>query len=222
MITTSTPDVSPSGSIASKRRYSSIAVEFPIRYALNAHTQRDWGVYPSWVGARRACIYVQAHENCRQFADENPPYNQASPCNNLTNDGQLSTNDLPRCTTNPRQLPTNIPSGAHQRPVNNLQKATQVQLTTPNAAYDLHPFGSRFARQFQCTPTAFTPQQQSKKSPTIYLSLTVHLRFTWESLEAVNYSILVRPAHDHGQTPAHSRFVGASCRNYVQTPLELL
>ena len=47
-----------------KRRYSSTAVGFPIRYDLSAHSQGISGVFPSWERARFAHTYVCPHVKC--------------------------------------------------------------------------------------------------------------------------------------------------------------
>lgn len=49
--------------IAKKRRYSSIAVEFPIRNDLSAHSQGISSMFPSWERAHRAPAYVHGREN---------------------------------------------------------------------------------------------------------------------------------------------------------------
>ena len=49
--------------IAKKRRYSSIAVEFPIRNDLSAQSQGVSEGFPSWERAHRAPAYVHGREN---------------------------------------------------------------------------------------------------------------------------------------------------------------
>ena len=61
---TTTPCISLQGIPARNRRYNSIAVGFPIRNDQKAHSQRVSKGFPSWVGARCACTYVQGRENC--------------------------------------------------------------------------------------------------------------------------------------------------------------
>ena len=62
----------PATLTARKRRYSSTAVGFPIRYDLSAHSQDISGVFPSWERARFACTYVCPHAKCDYQAYELP------------------------------------------------------------------------------------------------------------------------------------------------------
>ena len=55
-----------------KRRYSSTAVGFPIRYDLSAHSQGISEGFPSWERARFACTYVCPHVKCDYQSYELP------------------------------------------------------------------------------------------------------------------------------------------------------
>ena len=55
---------SPTALSAQKRRYSSTAVGFPIRYDLRAFIQGICGVFPSRMRARRAPAYERRVEKC--------------------------------------------------------------------------------------------------------------------------------------------------------------
>ena len=55
-----------------KRRYSSTAVGFPIRYDLSAHSQGISEAFPSWERARCACTYVCSHAKCDYQPKELP------------------------------------------------------------------------------------------------------------------------------------------------------
>ena len=63
-----------------KRRYSSTAVGFPIRFDLRGYSQRVSGVFPSWVGARCACTYVYAHGIDFEFSESRQPQCSLSTC----------------------------------------------------------------------------------------------------------------------------------------------
>ena len=63
-----------------KRRYSSTAVGFPIRFDLRGYSQRVSGVFPSWVGARCACTYVYAHEIAFELSESRLPQCSLSTC----------------------------------------------------------------------------------------------------------------------------------------------
>lgn len=65
---------------AKKRQFSRTAVGFPIRYDLRALYKGVSGVFPSWVGARCACIYVYAHETDYNQSEELPYLCLQSPC----------------------------------------------------------------------------------------------------------------------------------------------
>ena len=66
---------------AQKRRYSSTAVGFPIRFDLRGYSQRVSRVFPSWVGARRACTYVYAHGIADELSEERQSQCSLSTCN---------------------------------------------------------------------------------------------------------------------------------------------
>ena len=72
---------SPTALYAQKRRYSSTAVGFPIRYDLRDYSQRVSGVFPSWVGARCACTYVYAHGIAFKLSESRQPQCSLSTCN---------------------------------------------------------------------------------------------------------------------------------------------
>lgn len=63
-----------------KRQFSRTAVGFPIRYDLRALAEGISEVFPSWVGARCACIYVYAHEIGLGLSEELPYSCLQSPC----------------------------------------------------------------------------------------------------------------------------------------------
>ena len=71
---TTTPCISLQGSSARERRYSSIAVGFPIRNDQKAHYQRVSRGFPSWVGTRSACTYVKNLEFDLHSTEDFPPY----------------------------------------------------------------------------------------------------------------------------------------------------
>lgn len=72
---------SPTAHSAKERRYNSIAVGFPIRFDLRGYSQRVSRVFPSWVGARRACTYVYAHGIADVLSEERQPQCSLSTCN---------------------------------------------------------------------------------------------------------------------------------------------
>ena len=59
---------------AKKRRYSSIAVGFPIRDDLSAYLQGISATFPTWERARLACIYVRNLGICFDWARKDPLY----------------------------------------------------------------------------------------------------------------------------------------------------
>ena len=63
-----------------KRRYSSTAVGFPIRFDLRGYSQRVSRVFPSWVGARCACTYVYAHGIAFELSESRQPQCSLSTC----------------------------------------------------------------------------------------------------------------------------------------------
>ena len=71
---TTTPCISLQGSSARKRRYSSIAVGFPIRNDQKAHLQGVSRGFPSWVGTRSACTYVKNLEFGLHLTEDFLPY----------------------------------------------------------------------------------------------------------------------------------------------------
>lgn len=71
----------PTALSAQKRRYSSTAVGFPIRFDLRGYSQRVSRVFPSWVGARCACTYVYAHGIAFESSEERQPQCSLSTCN---------------------------------------------------------------------------------------------------------------------------------------------
>ena len=72
---------SPTALSTQKRRYSSTAVGFPIRFDLRGYSQRVSRVFPSWVGARCACTYVYAHGIDFELSEERQPQCSLSTCN---------------------------------------------------------------------------------------------------------------------------------------------
>lgn len=81
MITKLAGGGSPTALSATKRRYSSTAVGFPIRFDLRGYSQRVSGVFPSWVGARCACTYVYAHGIAFELSESRQPQCSQSTCN---------------------------------------------------------------------------------------------------------------------------------------------
>ena len=71
---------SPATKTATKRRYSSTAVGFPIRFDLRGYSQRVSRVFPSWVGARCACTYVYAHGIAFELSESRQPQCSLSTC----------------------------------------------------------------------------------------------------------------------------------------------
>lgn len=71
---------SPATQTATKRRYSSTAVGFPIRFDLRGYSQRVSRVFPSWVGARCACTYVYAHGIDFELSENRQPQCSLSTC----------------------------------------------------------------------------------------------------------------------------------------------
>ena len=63
-----------------KRRYSSTAVGFPIRYDLSAHSQGISSHFPSGVRARCACTYVCPHAMSDNQAKERPLHTLPTLC----------------------------------------------------------------------------------------------------------------------------------------------
>ena len=72
---------SPTALSATKRRYCSTAVGFPIRIDLRGYSQRVSGVFPSWVGARCACTYVYAHGIAFELSESRQHQCSRSTCN---------------------------------------------------------------------------------------------------------------------------------------------
>ena len=152
---TTTPCSSLQGSSARKRRYSSTAVGFPIRNDQKAHSQRVSKGFPSWVGARCACTYVQAPDNCAHSHSERLNKSITEAHIRLAFDA-FTPNERPQnCPRKPTQRPTKHHSATHEAP-----------LSDPRC-----------------------PIKQPTFSPRRYPgSLTVCLRFTWESLDPSQYS----------------------------------
>ena len=71
---------SPTALSTQKRRYSSTAVGFPIRFDLKCCYQRVSGVFHSWVGARCACTYVYAHGIAFELSEGRQPQCSLSTC----------------------------------------------------------------------------------------------------------------------------------------------
>ena len=70
----------PTALTVQKRRYSSTAVGFPIRFDLRDYSQRVSRVFPSWVGARCACTYVYAHGIDFELSESRLPQCSLSTC----------------------------------------------------------------------------------------------------------------------------------------------
>lgn len=112
---TTTPCPFRQGSSVRKRRYSSTAVGFPIRYDQKAHSQRVSEGFPSWVGARCACTYVQAHDNCALSHSERLNKSQTEAHIRLAFDA-FTPNERPQnCPRKPAQRPTIHPRSTTQQ-----------------------------------------------------------------------------------------------------------
>ena len=88
----------PSGIPTWKRRYSSTAVEFPIRNDQKPHSHGLSGVFPSWVRAHRTPTYVHTRTKSAPSPENQQPYCQTSTMIVLNNDA-TSTRKYPlwRC-----------------------------------------------------------------------------------------------------------------------------
>ena len=125
---TTTPCSSLQGSSARKRRYSSTAVGFPIRNDQKANSQRVSEGFPSWVGARCAHIYVQAHDNCARSHTERLHKGLTEAYVRLAF-GAFTPNERPQnCPRTPTQRPTMHHSATHNPPTMH-HPTTHVQPT---------------------------------------------------------------------------------------------
>ena len=113
---TTTPCISLQGSSARKRRYSSIAVGFPIRNDQKAHSQRVSKGFPSWVCTRCAHTYVQGRENCVHSHTERLNKSLTEAYIRLEFDA-FTPNERPQnCPRKPTQRPTMHHSTTHNQP----------------------------------------------------------------------------------------------------------
>ena len=210
MKNTTTPCISLQGSSARNRRYNSIAVGFPIRNDQKAHSQRVSKGFPSWVGARCAYTYVQGRENCvlsnterlnksitgayiRLAFDAFTPNERPKKCPRKPTQRPITS---PRCTT---QRLTTSPRCTTQRLISSTRCTTQRLTTSPRCTTQRLTTSPRCTTQRLTTSPRCTTQRLTTsprcttKQPTFNPrsypgSLAIHLRFTWESLDAAQYS----------------------------------
>ena len=164
---TTTPCISLQGSSARNRRYSSTAVGFPIRNDQKAHSQRVSKGFPSWVGARCAYTYVQAHDNCVHSHSDRLNKSITEAYIRLAFDA-FTPNERPqKCPRKPTQRPTKHHSATHHQPTMH-HSATHHQPTKHHSATHHQPTMHHIT----------THIQPSKLSWFACDSLTVHLGVT--------------------------------------------
>ena len=113
---TTTPCSFLQGSSARKRRYSSTAVGFPIRNDQKSHSQRVSKGFPSWVGARCAYTYVQAHDNCVHSHSNRLNKSITEAHIRLAFDAFTPNERQKNCPRKPTQRPTMHHSATHHQP----------------------------------------------------------------------------------------------------------
>ena len=185
---TTTPCSFLQGSSARKRRYSSTAVGFPIRNDQKAHSQRVSEDFPSWVGARCAHTYVQGRENCAHWHSERLNKSITGAYIRLAFD-VFTPNERPQiCPRKPAQRPTKHHSATHHPPTKHHLATHEAPLSDSQSTHEAPLSDPRSTTQ-RLTTSARCPTKQPTFNPRRYPgSLTVCLRFTWESLGAVQYS----------------------------------
>ena len=170
-------DDSTTALYAQKRRYSSTAVGFPIRFDLRGYSQRVSRVFPSWVGARCACTYVYAHGI----------------------DFELSESRQPQCSLSTCKLPASTASTPIRRPQFSCLAGTIALaklLCSPRIvlacwltfAYESHPSSCGHACLLPWSTFGSLMHRSCLLSWFAYGSLMVHLGITCSRLKLVTYT----------------------------------
>ena len=129
-----------------KRRYSSTAVEFPIRYDLRACPQGISEGFPSWERARRAPTYVSGREMSVYQPKESPNREHflTSVLPVLCTSGtRLHPNWRPK---NPSQLPVCCWVCPDENPVSTLPIAYSLRTTYLSTSHQSVTIQSKFTR----------------------------------------------------------------------------
>ena len=183
---TTTPCSSLQGSSARKRRYSSTAVGFPIRNDQKPYSQRVSEGFPSWVGARCAYTYVQAHDNCVHWHSERLDKNLTEAHIRLGFDA-FTPNERPQnYPRKPAQRPTKPHSATHNPPTKH-HSATHNPPTKPQSATHNPPTKHHSAAHN--VPPA-NPHSAHE-------AILVHLRFAYGSLGSHLTQLITHPAPMH-------------------------
>ena len=175
----------PSGIPTWKRRYSSTAVEFPIRNDQKPHSHGCSDGFPSWERARLTPTYVHTRTMSAPTTENRQPYCSTSPALWLTNHAPISP-QYPLCALkNPAQYLT--------KPLR-----APIHLLTYDSPTNHNPLSTTTQRpHYLLTIRSLTTHQSpTNQSPINHVSLGVRLRFTWESLALVHDWYLVRSSHN--------------------------
>ena len=180
---TTTPCPFRQGSSVRKRRYSSTAVGFPIRNDQKAHSQRVSEGFPSWVGARCAYTYVQAHDNCALSHSERLNKSQTEAHIRLGFDA-FTPNERPQnCPRKPAQRLTKHHSATHNPPTKPHSATHNPPTKHHSAAHDAPPTNPHSTHE----------------------AVLVHLRFTYGSLGSHLTQLNTHPAPVHHTFRAKSQ-----------------
>ena len=175
----------PSGIPAWQRRYSSTAVEFPIRNDQKPHSHGLSDGFPSWERARRTPTYVHTRTLSASTTENRQPYCSTSPAQRLTNHAPISP-QYPLCASK-------IPAQYLTKPLR-----APIHLLTYDSPTNHNPLSTTTQRPHHLLTirSLTTHQSPTNQSPINHVSLGVRLRFTWESLALVHDYYLVRSSHN--------------------------
>ena len=193
---TTTPCSSLQGSSDRKRRYSSTAVGFPIRNDQKAHSQRVSKGFPSWVGARCAYTYVQGRENC--------VFSHTERLNKSLTGAHIR---LEFDAFTPNERPKNYPRKPTQRPTKHHQTTHNPPTKAHSATHDEPPNNSQSTHDAPPNDPRCTTRQPTIHPRSYPDSLTVCLRFTWESLDPAQYSFSTGAPYIPGKITNISWFI---------------
>lgn len=207
---TTTPCSFLQGSSVRNRRYSSTAVGFPIRNDQKAHSQRVSEDFPSWVGARCAHTYVQGRENCAHWHSERLNKSITGAHIRLAFD-VFTPNERPQiCPRKPAQRPTKHHSATHHPPTKAHSATHEASLSDSSPAHEAPLSDPRSTTQRLTTSPRSTTQRPIFNPRCYSGSLAIHLRFTWESLEAAHYSSSTSSPYILGKSTNTSWFIHSS------------
>ena len=175
----------PGGIPTWKRRYSSTAVEFPIRNDQKPHSHGVSDGFPSGERARLTPTYVHTRTMSAPTTENRQPYCSTSPALWLTNHAAISP-QYPLCALkNPAQYLT--------KPLR-----APIHLLTYDSPTNHNPLSTTTQRPHHLLTirSLTTHQSPTNQSPINHVSLGVRLRFTWESLALVHDWYLVHSSHN--------------------------